>query len=87
MQVSFSVKYGLVSQNHRMSEVGRHLWILSSPSPLHKAGSVEQAAKHLAQLVFKYLQEWRLQILSAQPVPVLEHTHSNNIFFLYINYL
>uniref|UniRef100_A0A8B9Q4U4 Transmembrane protein 19 n=1 Tax=Apteryx owenii TaxID=8824 RepID=A0A8B9Q4U4_APTOW len=68
------------SQNHRTVEFGRDLWRSSSPTLLLKQGHLEHVAQDPVQVGFEYLQGWRLHNLSGQPVPVLCHPHSKEVF-------
>jgi len=61
-----------------MAEAGRHLWSI----PLLKKGQLKPAAQDCVQMDFECLQGQRLHNLSGQPVPMLSHPLSNNIFFL-----
>ena len=58
-----------------MLGVGRDLCWSSSPNPLPK-----QAAQDLMQAGFEYLQRRRSHNLSGQPVPVLHHPQSKEVF-------
>ena len=57
----------LISQNHRMVEVGRDIWMSSSPTLLLKQGHLGQVTQDHARSAFEYLQGWRLHNLSGQP--------------------
>lgn len=61
----------MVSQNHRLVEVGRDVWRSSSPSPCSKQGELEQVAQGRVRSGFEYLQGWRDFNLSGQPAPGL----------------
>lgn len=61
-----------------MVEVGRDLWRLSSPTPLLKQGHSEPAAQEHAQTTLESPQGQRLHNLHGQPVPALDHPHSEN---------
>ena len=71
------------SQNHRTVEVGRDLQWSSDPTPLLKQGHLQPLAQDQFQMVFEYLQPWRLHKLSGQPVPVLGHPHSKMCFLMF----
>ncbi|KAK4811465.1 hypothetical protein QYF61_010344 [Mycteria americana] len=70
------------SQNHRIVEVGKDLLRSLSPTvnlplpspPLH------HVPEHLIQTSFKYLQGWRLNHFTRQPVPMLDNPFSEEIF-------
>lgn len=68
------------SQYHRMVEVGRDLWRSSCPALLLKQGHLEPVAQDHVQMAFEYLQGWRLDNFSGQPVPVLGHPYSEKVF-------
>ena len=42
------------SQNHKMVEVGRHLWRSSCPTPLLKQGHLQAVAQDHVQTAFEY---------------------------------
>ena len=67
------------SQNHRMVEVGRDLWISSSPNPLLKQDHLEHVAQDHVQAGLEYPQRRRLHKLSGQPIQVLCHPHSRKV--------
>ena len=67
-------------KNHRMAEVRRDLWRSSGPTLLLKQGHLELVAQDYIQMAFEYLQQWRLRNLSGQPMTVLCHPHSKNVF-------
>lgn len=69
-----------LSQNHRMVEFGRKLCWSSGPLPLLKQRQPKQVAQKHAQTAFEYLQEERTHNLSGQPVSVLSHLHSKELF-------
>jgi len=69
-------------ENHRMVGFGRDLWKSSSPTPMLKQVHLEQTAQDCIQVGLEYLQRRRLHSLSGQPVPVLRHPHSKEVFFL-----
>ena len=48
------------SQNHRLVEVGRHLWRPSGPTPLLQQGHLELVTQNHVQTAFEYLQGWRI---------------------------
>jgi len=51
-----------------MLEVGRDLQWSLCPTLLLKQGQQEPAARDHVQMVFEYLQRWRLHCLPQQPV-------------------
>jgi len=63
------------TQAHKISEAGRDLWRLSSPSIL-----LQHVTRHNVQVGFEYLHRRRLYNLSGQSVPVLCHPHSKEVF-------
>jgi len=65
-----------------MVEVGRDLCGSSSPTPLLKQDCLKQAAQDLVQAGLEYLQRRRLHNLSGQPVLVLHHPQSEEVFEL-----
>ena len=70
----------ITEQKHKTVEVGRDLWRSSSPAPLLKVGQTEQVTQDHVQMGFECLQGWRLCILSGQPVPVFDLSHSEQGF-------
>ena len=68
-----------LSQNHRMADVGRHLYTLSSPTPALSL-PYNSVPQDCVQKAFEYLQGNKLQNLSGQPIPVLGHSHSEEFF-------
>lgn len=68
------------SQNSRMIEVGRDLWRSSGSIPLLKQGHLEPVVQYYVQTDFEYFQGQRLHHVSRQPVPVLGHPHSKEVF-------
>lgn len=66
-------------QKIRVAVVGRDLWRSPSPTYLLMQVHLEQIAQVCTQAGFQYLQR-RLQNLSWQPVPVLCHSHSKQVF-------
>ena len=48
--------------------------------PLLKQGHLEPAAQEHIQTASEYLQGWRIHNLPRQPVPVLDHPHSDKVF-------
>ena len=75
------------SQNHRVVGVGRDLWGSSSPTPLPKQVSPEQAAQNHVQAGFEDLQRKQLHNLSRQAVPVLHHPQSKFLLMFRRNFL
>jgi len=67
-----------------MVEVGRQLLRSTGPTPLLKQGHLEQVVQDCVQSSFEHLQGWRFHILSGQPVPAFDHSHSEKVlgFFL-----
>ena len=63
-----------------MVGVGRDLWRSSTPAPLLNQDHLEQVAQDHVQAGFEYLQRRRLHNLSGQPVPVLSHLQSKEVF-------
>lgn len=61
------------SLNHRMTEVGRHLWRMPSQTPLLAAGQLKLAVQGCVWFSFEDLQEQRLHNFSGQHAPVLGH--------------
>lgn len=54
---------------------------LCGTAPLLKDGHLEQAVQDLVQMASEYLQRWRLNNLSWQPVAVLSQpSHSQKVF-------
>jgi len=47
---------------------------------LLKQGYLELVVQVNVRTAFKYLQRWRLNTLSGQPVPVLRRPHSKKVF-------
>ena len=68
-----------MSQNHRMSGVGRDLCGSSSPTLLPKQGHLQQAAQDLIQAGLEYLQRRRLHSLPGQPGPGLRHPQREEV--------
>ena len=69
----------IVSQNHRIVDIGRDLWGPSSPTPMPKQGHLEQDAQDHIQEDFEYHRRRRLHNPSGQPVPVLCHPQSKKV--------
>jgi len=69
-----------ITQNHRMVGVGRDLCGSSGPTPLPKHGHLQQAAQDHVHVGFEYLQRRRFYNLPGQPVPVLRHPQSEEVF-------
>ena len=63
-----------------MVGIGRDLWRSSSPTPLLEQDHLEHVAQDRVQAGFEYLQRRRLHSLSGQPVPVLGHPQSKEVF-------
>lgn len=76
------MRFLCISQNHRMFEVGRHLYKPSSPNTLLKRAQLLQVAQDYAQMGFEYLQAGRPHNLPGKPVPVFGHPHSKKTTFL-----
>jgi len=57
-----------------------NLWRLSGPKPLLKQGHLQPVVQDCIQITFDYLQGWRLHNLPGQPVPLLSHPHSGEVF-------
>lgn len=67
---------GCFSVLHRITE-----WPGSSgPNPLLEQGHLEPFVQDCVRMAFEYLQAWRVHDLPGQPVPVLCHPHSTNVF-------
>jgi len=66
------------SHNHR--RVGEKPLEVTRSKPLLKQGHLELLAQDHVQVASEYLQGWRLQRLSGQPVPVLGHPHNEKVF-------
>jgi len=62
-----------------MVGAGRDLCGSSSPTLLPKQGHLQQAAQHLIQAGFEYLQRRRIHNPSGQPVPVLRHPQREEV--------
>lgn len=62
--------HNFLSQNHRISEVGREHLRLSSPIPVFKKGQLEQTAQDHVQSDFAYLHRWKHHSLSGLSVPI-----------------
>jgi len=77
--ISNSRKAGSLSQNHRITGIGRDLCGSSSPTLLPKQGRLQQAAQDLVQAGHEYLQRRRLHNLPGQPVPVLRHPQREEV--------
>lgn len=48
-----------LSQNERLDEVGRDLWMSSGPAPWLRQGYLEPPAQDPVQTAFRHLQGWR----------------------------
>ena len=77
--LSLPFRWCWVSQNHRVTEVGRDLCGSSSPTLLPKQGHLQQAAQDLVQAGLEYLQRRRLHNRPGQPVPVLRHPQREEV--------
>lgn len=72
------------SQNHRGTEIGKHLWRSSIPTSCSGQGLAQQGC---AQAGCKYFQGWRLYHLFWQPFPVSDHTHREKKIFLMFKWI
>jgi len=77
LQSCFLDFWHAASQNHRMVEVKRDLWMSSGPKPMLREDHLKRVAQD--QMAFEYLRRWRLYNLPGQPVPVLGHPYSENV--------
>ena len=50
-------------------------------SPLLKQDQLERDSQYRIQLGFEYFHGWRLHNLSGQPVPVINHPPSREVFY------
>lgn len=71
--------YKIESKNHRIVGAGTDLWRSSSPAPMLKQVHLEQLAQDYVQEGFECLQR-RLHSIYGQPVQVLCHTQSEEVF-------
>lgn len=69
-----------LSQDHRTVEVGWDLWRSLCLTLLLKQGQPQLVAQGCVQIPFEDFQAWRFYSLPGQPVPVLLHSHSKNVF-------
>lgn len=78
-------------QNHRTVKTKRELWGSSGPASQLKEGLPELVAQDYVQMAFEYLQGWRLQSPSGQPLPALKYKHYMElkslweILFIFLN--
>jgi len=70
-----------LSQNHRMSEIGRDLKRFCSPIPLLEQEHLDQVTQECVQAGFECLQRRRPHNLSGQPVSVVCYPYYGRSFF------
>lgn len=85
-----------MSQNHKMVEIGRHLWRTSNSTSCSKQGQLQNIVQDYDQWDFEYLQQWGLYNFW-KIVPMFEQLHNNtkqtnqptnqwqNIFFFFLS--
>jgi len=70
----------ILSQKHKVVEVGRHLWRSSGPAPLFMQGHLELVVQDHIQLAFRYFQGGGIHNFPEQPMPVLSHPDKKSVF-------
>ena len=70
----------ILTQNHRISGIGRDLKRSSSPIPLLEQEHLDQVTQEHIQVDFECLQRRRPPNVSGQPVPVFYYPQSEEVF-------
>lgn len=72
-------------KNHRILEIGRHLWTSVSPTLCSKQSRLELTAQGCVQSGFKYFQGWRIHNLSRPPMAVGNFRHKDALLLNFLS--